>query len=660
VIQEGAGMSSVLILVDLQGDYLREEDLQPPADTLVAAAAALVEGFRARQVPVVHVWTTIDRACDRRLYHWRKTGRWLCVGGTAGHEPPAELAPRAGEAVVHKTGYNAFEDGSLAALLEGWACDHVVLAGVHVHACVRTAAMECLGRGLRVTIAMDAAGSDDPLHAAATRRWLAERHVGFPGVEEILSSLDGGNRNGLVHRSPRNAAETLFEVAVASAAEIGHSVDRAVQAQGPWCRSPWAEREKCLTILAARLEREAESWARQMAVEIGKPIRHGREEVQRTARNLREVLRLARRAEAASAGAAQVRHRPLGVVAVITPWNNPLAIALGKIAAALAYGNAVVWKPSPAGMGVARRLMGELAAAGVPDGVVEMVSGDHTVAQRLAMARGVDAVTFTGSDLGGYAMQEACGRRVIPLQAELGGNNAAIVWDDADLGVAAAQIASGAFAFAGQRCTANRRAIVAEGVYESFLGEVAAATARMAWGDPLEEETEIGPLISVAHRDRLAGILERAKGRAAVREVIVPHAPGATDRPWERAGAYWAPRIVCCEDPADVVVREEMMGPVLVVQRAGEFAQALALANGVRQGLAAALFSDRKELQERFREEAQAGIVKINASTAGVDVALPFGGWKASGIGPPEHGEGDRLFYTRMQAVYEEASRDGR
>ncbi len=99
---------------------------------------------------------------------------------------------------------------------------------------------------------------------------------------------------------------------------------------------------------------------------------------------------------------------------------------------------------------------------------------------------------------------------------------------------------------------------------------------------------------------------------------------------------------------------------VLVVQRAGEFAQALALANGVRQGLAAALFSDRKELQERFREEAQAGIVKINASTAGVDVALPFGGWKASGIGPPEHGEGDRLFYTRMQAVYEEASRDGR
>ncbi|MCC6833207.1 MAG: aldehyde dehydrogenase family protein [Thermoleophilia bacterium] len=658
---EGSGMSSVLILIDLQQDYLRAEDLQPPADAVIAAAGELLEGCRARRVAVMHAWTTIDRASDRRLRHWREMDRWLCVAGTAGHETPAELAPRPGEPVIHKAGYNAFEDGTLARALEASGCDHVILAGVHLHACVRSAAMECLGRNLRVTIAAEAVGSHDPLYAAATRRWLAERSVRFAGVEEILSGLDGRAGERLIHRSPRNLAEALFEVKEASPAEIDAVVGRAFDAQKSWRRSPWAERQRMLWGLCERLEHEAESWARQMAVEVGKPIRHGREEVGRAARNVRDILRLGASVGVGEpVGAAGVRHRPLGVVAVITPWNNPLAIALGKIAAALAYGNTVVWKPSPAGTGLARRLMDELAAAGTSAGVVEMIGGDHTAAQRLAMHRGVDAVTFTGSTPAGHAMQEICGRRMAPLQAELGGNNAAIVWSDADLERAAAQIASGAFGFAGQRCTANRRAIVAEEVYEPFVAEVTAATARLAWGDPLEEATDIGPLISAAHRDRLVGVLDRAKKRAAVREVIVPHERVLTDRPWERMGAYMPPRIVCCEDPADVVVQEEMMGPVLVVQRAGDFERAIGLCNGVRQGLAAAIFTGRKDLQARFREEARAGIVKVNSSTAGVDVGLPFGGWKASGIGPPEHGEGDRLFYTRMQALYTNETIDER
>lgn len=648
-------MSSVLILIDLQQDYLRASDLQPPADAVIAAAEALLEGCRARRVTVMHVWTTIDRACDRRMYHWRQSDRWQCVTGTPGHEPPAELAPREGELVIHKAGYNAFKDGTLAKAIEACDCDNVILAGVHLHACVRNVVMECLGRNLRVTIAADAVGSHDPLHSAATHRWLTERSVSFEGIAEILSGLDGRTNGGLVHWSPRNVAEKLFEVAIAGDAEIDAAVDRAFHSQESWRRTPWLERETSLASLAERLEREAESWAHQMAVEIGKPIRHGREEVQRAAQNVCGILRRAESLDVArSVGATGVRHRPLGVVAVITPWNNPVAIPLGKIAAALAYGNTVVWKPSPAGTQLAQRLMDVLAAVGVPDGAVEILTGDHTVAQRLAMNRRVDAVTFTGATLGGYAMQEICGRRMVPLQAELGGNNAAIVWEDADLDEAATQIVSGAFGFAGQRCTANRRAIVAEGVYEPFLAKLTTATARMAWGDPLDEVTEIGPLISASHRDRLMHTLDRASKRAAVRVVIAPHECMPMDRVWEQAGAYMSPRIVYCEDPADVVVQEEMMGPVLVMQRAGDFDQAMVLCNGVRQGLAAALFSGRKDLQDRFRDEVRAGIVKINASTAGVEVALPFGGWKASGIGPPEHGEGDRLFYTRMQAMYEE------
>ncbi|MCC7203677.1 MAG: aldehyde dehydrogenase family protein [Phycisphaeraceae bacterium] len=646
-------MTSVLILVDLQRDYLSADDLQPPADTLIAATQLLLHACRARRLPILHVWTTIDPANDRRLHHWRREDRWSCVAGTPGHEPPAPLRPRDGEPTIHKTGYNAFEDPVLAATLSALGCDHIILAGVHLHACVRTTAGECLARNLRVTVAADAVASHDPIHAAATRRWLAERGVRFASTDAILLALDGREPDHLVLRSPRDLTQTLFEVTDADDAQIARAVDTAAHFQLAWQCTPHAERAVALTRLAAQLESGTDAWARQMALEIGKPIRHAREEVRRAAANVRDILRCAAPHDAPiPPGPAAVRHRPLGVVAVITPWNNPLAIPLGKIAAALAYGNTVVCKPSPAGTRLAQRLLDELTSAGLPSGAVEMLTGDHLTAQRLAMHPRVDAVTFTGSNLAGCAMQEICARRIIPLQAELGGNNAAIVCPDADLDHAAAQIAHGAFDFAGQRCTANRRAIVSGDIYETFLPKLEAATARLAWGDPLDDATDIGPLITAAHRDRLLAALDRARDRAAASRTLVPHDQTPADRPWRQLGAYMPPHIVSCDDPADVLVQQEMMGPVLVLQRARDFDHALDLCNGVRHGLAAAIFTRRHDLQDRFRDQARAGILKINASTAGVDVALPFGGWKASGIGPPEHGPGDKLFYTRMQALY--------
>jgi acyl-CoA reductase-like NAD-dependent aldehyde dehydrogenase len=237
------------------------------------------------------------------------------------------------------------------------------------------------------------------------------------------------------------------------------------------------------------------------------------------------------------------------------------------------------------------------------------------------------------------------------LQAELSGNNAAIIWHDTDLVRAAEQMAWGAFAFAGQRCTANRRAIVHGPVLEAFVEAVAATTARLAWGDPLEASTDLGPLIDVAKRDEVAGIVTRAQTSGVARRVLWPKAAQAGEA-WVTRGAYAQPAIVCCDRSDHALVQEETMGPLLVVQQAADFTEALALCNGVRHGLAAALFTRSPELQERFREEAHAGILKLNTSTAGADITLPFGGWKASGVGPPEHGAGDVLFYTRMQAVY--------
>ncbi len=185
-------MKSSLLLVDLQQDYLATQGLQPPADNVVAQAAALLDGCRKRRVPVIHIWTSIHRDNDQRMLHWRRANRWLCVAGTAGHQPPIRLQPREGEAIIHKTGFNAFANAELDSTLRRLNCDTIIIAGVHLHTCVRLAAMGCIERNLQAIMAEDAVASDDPIHSASTRRWLAERCVEFEPVSAILTRLDCG------------------------------------------------------------------------------------------------------------------------------------------------------------------------------------------------------------------------------------------------------------------------------------------------------------------------------------------------------------------------------------------------------------------------------------------------------------------------------------
>jgi acyl-CoA reductase-like NAD-dependent aldehyde dehydrogenase/nicotinamidase-related amidase len=645
-------MNCALLLIDVQGDYLAAAGLQPAAGAFIARTAALLEGCRKLHVPVVHIWTTIHRENDRRLPHWRRASRWECVAGTTGHEPPAVLQPLDDEAIVHKIGFNSFADSALDAELKRLNCDTVILAGLHLHACVRTAAVESLERGYRVRIAEDAVASNDPVHAASTRRWLAERCVEFVSAAAILADLAGGGAGGLVHRSPRVTAEVLFDLPIAAASEVAAAVEAAQGSSRDWRRMSPGQRLELLEDVAKRLDAAAPDLALQMALEIGKPLAHGLEEARRAAGSARDVLRRVAKFDPERREAAGVvRYQPLGVVAIITPWNNPVAIPVGKIVPALVYGNTVVWKSAPAASRIAQAVLKLIHAAGVPPDAVRLLSGDHTTAQSLAAQEGVDAVTFTGSLLGGYAIQEICARRIVPLQAELSGNNAAIVWDDADLHHAAEQIAWGAFAFAGQRCTANRRVIVHAPHFEDFLRELKVAGERLVWGDPLEKTTDLGPVIHLAKRDELASMVATAGADASVHRIESLHAARAQEG-WVKTGAYAQSVIICCDRPEHVLVQEETMSPLLIVQRAEDFEHALELCNGVRHGLAAALFTSSRELQQRFLEEAKAGILKFNSSTAGVDASLPFGGWKASGIGPPEHGDGDRLFYTRMQALY--------
>ena len=645
-------MNTALLLVDFQGDYLDTFSPRSSAEMPVARAAALLDGCRQRRIPVIHIWTTVQRENDQRLPHWKKENRWRCVAGTAGHQTPAPLQPAENEIIVHKSGFNGFASGELDTALNNLKCDTVILAGVHLHACVRTAAVESLERGLRVFVAEDAAASNDPVHAAATRRWLAGRGVEFVSTGEILSRLDGCPASKLIHHAPTDTKVILFDISIASADETAAATASAKNAWRSWRQTSVSSRCELLDKVATRLEAAAPDLARQMAVEIGKPISHGREEAGRAAANIRDVIRRAAAFEFESHGAAGlVRHLPLGVVALISPWNNPVAIPIGKIAPALIYGNTVVWKPAPAATKISEAVLKLLRGAGVPAEAVQILSGDHMTAQKLAADENVNAVTITSSASAGYAIQEICARRFLPLQAELSGNNAAIVWDDADLPAAAKQIAWGAFGFAGQRCTANRRVIVSAALCATFLGELKMAAEKLVWGDPLAESTDLGSVIHNGKRDEQTRLISAAQLSGAAHRIEFLFADRAREA-WVKTGAYAQPVIVCCDELEHPLVQEETMSPLLVVQRAENFEQALILCNGVRHGLVAALFSQSVELQKKFLAEAQAGILKINSATAGVDVALPFGGWKMSGLGPPEHGEADRLFYTRIQAVY--------
>lgn len=625
-------MSRWLLLVDLQNDFLATPGLDPAAGELVRRTATLLEGSRQAGVGVMHARTTIPADGGGGMPHWRASGRRDCVAGTHGHAFASGLEPAAAEPVFDKTFFSAFSNPDLAAALAECGVEELILAGVHLHGCIRATATDAYALGYRVTIAADATGSYDGLHAAISRRWLEARAVSFESVGSLLAEATG--TSGTVGPAPGSATDPLATVGRAAAAGRG------------WRRTPADQRAELLGRVAELLGQRIDPLATLIAAEIGKPIHYGRLEARRSADLFAAAARLPLPPPIED-DEAVARRVPVGVAAQITPWNNPLAVPAGKLAPALRLGCAVAWKPSPLAPEVAAALLEILARAGLPDDVVAIVEGGADVAEALISAPQIGAVSLTGSSAAGYAAQAICAARRIPLQAELGGNNAAIVWRDADLAAAAAAIAEGGLGCAGQRCTANRRVIVDAACFEPFVEQLEAAVAALELGRPDDPAVRIGPLVTAAARARVAAALERAGGAAEIRR------PGSKrERPRDDADRYLEPALVIAPDPNSEIVQRELFGPVIVVQPADGFDEAMRLLNGVGEGLAAALFSSGDARRERFLDEAEAGVLKLNRSTVDAGVESPFGGWGSSGVGPPEHGQSDLELYTRWQAIY--------
>lgn len=346
---------------------------------------------------------------------------------------------------------------------------------------------------------------------------------------------------------------------------------------------------------------------------------------------------------------------PLGVVALVTPWNFPVAIPSWKLFAALICGNTAILKPSSETPACAAALVEILAEAGIPPGVVNFVCGPgEEVGDYLVTHPGVDAVSFTGSCSAGEALEGKLGAMHRPVALEMGGKNAIVIMDDANLELALEGVIWGGFGTTGQRCTAASRVIVQQGVYDRFVGMLAERASRMKLGSGLDQNTLVGPLINESQFRKVLNYVGVGKEEGA--RLVTG---GTRESEGELAkGFFVKPTVFADVKPSMRIAREEIFGPVVSVIRCTSLDEAIGIVNDSSYGLSSAIYSRDVNATARAERELATGIVYINASTIGAEVQLPFGGWRHSGSGHPEAGGrmGAIDFFSRIKVIYRDYS----
>jgi len=389
-----------------------------------------------------------------------------------------------------------------------------------------------------------------------------------------------------------------------------------------------------------------------ISLEEGKAVKDSRAEVQRSINITEFMSGEGRRFGGYTSGSevfskfAFTTRQPLGVVACITPWNFPLAIPAWKIAPALLAGNAVILKPASSTPASAVRLAELYQEAGLPDGILNVLAArGGPAAEALLDAEEIRAVSLTGHTSTGRHVAARLAARGIPMQGELGGKNAAVVLADADLDLAAAGIVDGAFGSTGQRCTATSRTIVVESVADKLLDHVVTRARRLVVGPGVDETTDVGPAVTADQRESVLKYLEVGQHEGAEKV----YAAQLGDLP---QGHWLAPTVFDRVTPEMRVAREEIFGPVLSVIRVRDTEAAFEAANAVEYGLAASVYTRDVRAIFGFVDKVDVGIAHVNQPTLGGEVHLPFGGVKASGIGPHEQGREAIDFFTKVKTVY--------
>lgn len=461
------------------------------------------------------------------------------------------------------------------------------------------------------------------------------------------------------NRNPANIRDLIGRFPDSGAADIEAAVRSAVEGFRRWSRTPAPARGDVLKRVGDLLSERKEEIARAMTREMGKVLAETRGDVQEGIDTAYYAASEGRRlfghtvpSELVNKWAMSYR-RPIGVAGLITPFNFPLAIPTWKMFPALLCGNSVVIKPSEDVPHTVHLLVEILLEAGLPPEVIQLVHGrGKTAGKALVEHSEVPVISFTGSTATGSFIGETCGRMHKRLSLEMGGKNAMIVMDDADLDLALDGVLWGAFGTTGQRCTATSRLLLHRRVHDRFLRRLAEAADKLVLGDGRRPGAQVGPLIHEAARDKVERYVEIGKeeGLDLVTGGRRPRSPAL------RNGWFYRPTIFAGARPKSRLAQEEIFGPVLTVIRFNTFDEAVRINNGVKYGLSSSLYTRDVNLAFRAMQDLDNGITYVNAPTIGAEAHLPFGGVKQTGNGHREGGWEVYEFYSETKVCYADYS----
>ena len=466
--------------------------------------------------------------------------------------------------------------------------------------------------------------------------------------------VDGSSGDSFEDTDPANG-DIIATATKSTTADVDRAVEAAKRAYEPWRLLPAPKRGEILYRAAEIMLRRKDDLARDMTLEMGKVLAESRGDVQEGIDMTYYIAGEGRRqfgdvvpAELPNKWAMSMRH-PHGVIAAITPWNFPFAIPTWKIMPALILGNTVVFKPASYTPMLAVRLVEILEEAGLPRGVLNLVLGSGgELGDHLVQHPNVDLISFTGSSDTGAHLSEIAGRLLKRVSAELGGKNAIVVLDDADVDLALDGIVWSAFGTSGQRCTAASRVIAHHGVANDLIDKLVGRAKKLRLGHGLEAATDVGPVVSKQAQDKVASYMPIAEKEGAT---IAAGGRVPTEGALAK-GFFHEPTVLVDVKPNMRVAQEEIFGPVTSVIEVKSVDEAIKVLNNTKYGLSSSVYTRNINNAFRFMRDAETGIVYVNAGTIGAEIQLPFGGMKATGNGHREAGRAALDVYSEWKSIY--------
>lgn len=452
-----------------------------------------------------------------------------------------------------------------------------------------------------------------------------------------------------------SSGELVCEIQASNGNDVAAAVEAANQAKKAWATLPGTVRGKYLFDIAAEIEKAKSEIAEAMTKEMGKTYPEALGETQRAIDIFRyyagEGVRKTGDVIPSSAANALMytTRAPLGVVAVITPWNFPVAIPAWKIAPALIFGNTVVFKPAQEAPLTATRLVECMERANLPKGVLNLVHGSgRVIGNELVEKSNINGITFTGSNTVGKQIGAKAFERGIKYQLEMGGKNPIVIMDDADVAESVAATLFGAMKSTGQKCTATSRVIVHEAIYDQFKEQLLAEVNKIKVGDGFSTDTWYGPCASKGQMETVLSYIEKGKEEGA----SLIFGGRRIEEGDYQAGYYVEPTIFENVKSDMTIVQEEIFGPVIALIKVSSYEEAITEANNVSFGLSASIFTKNIGNILHFVNDIEAGLIRINAETAGVEYQAPFGGMKQSSSHSREQGQAAIEFFTSIKTVF--------